>query len=423
MSPFALKEGGPQAGSFALGQMVYLNESNRQPDPGVKSYPALKSSKPIYGSVRFGQELDGADSGTPCDFVLDESGGTGKGYDRLYLDLSRRRDLSDAEPVTLQDKPQESARLNWNWITQQSIFNDIILPVPVAGPSGFNSELMPRLVWDKAGGGRLCFVNAKVHVGTIQVNGASFNVALGEDYSVGGRLDRPSAALHFRRIGGGWGERWWGADRLKAFHVVNGAFFKFSATASGDELTAAPYTGDLGFIELRPGARKLSKMEISGSLDGRDSTVPVGETEESGTLSPSKRYAVPVGDYRADYLGVTYGTLAIEMSYCYHSDGKPRDMARAARYPIAIRKGKPFILDFSNKPEVVFASPAKGIRLKTGDTLEVKAVLTDPKLDIMIRGLRNASTRGAWEDSSLDPKVVVTRADGTPVAEGLLPFG
>ncbi|MBN2315742.1 MAG: hypothetical protein JXM79_17570 [Sedimentisphaerales bacterium] len=64
-------------------------------------------------------------------------------------------------------------------------------------------------------------------------------------------------------------------------------------------------------------------------------------------------------------------------------------------------------------------------------------MLVDPKLDIMIRGLDDTSVkvdkenkdatgkvyRTVKRDKSLDPKVVITRADGQVVAEGVLPFG
>ena len=86
------------------------------------------------------------------------------------------------------------------------------------------------------------------------------------------------------------------------------------------------------------------------------------------------------------------------------------------------------MLDFSNKPDVMFASPAKDQRVKAGDELQVKAVLVDPKLDFMIRGLEDTTRPKATPESrgrnfSLDPKVLITRANGEKVAEGVMPFG
>ncbi|MBN2315008.1 MAG: hypothetical protein JXM79_13840 [Sedimentisphaerales bacterium] len=105
-------------------------------------------------------------------------------------------------------------------------------------------------------------------------------------------------------------------------------------------------------------------------------------------------------------------------------------------FGIQIREDKPFVFDFSNKPEVLFASPAKDCRIRLNEELTVKAVLIDPKLDIMIRGPTDTSRKKkrerssvdgrkytSWEQISLDPKVIIKRANGEKVAEGVMPFG
>ena len=68
-----------------------------------------------------------------------------------------------------------------------------------------------------------------------------------------------------------------------------------------------------------------------------------------------------------------------------------------------------------------------------GEELEVKAVLIDPKLDIMIRGLEDTTRKQTQtpdgrplnyqRNLSLDPKVLITRTNGEKVAEGVMPFG
>jgi hypothetical protein len=57
----------------------------------------------------------------------------------------------------------------------------------------------------------------------------------------------------------------------------------------------------------------------------------------------------------------------------------------------------------------------------------------DPKLDIMIRNLDDTSHKvtqdaagkalGYERNLSLDPQVIITRANGEKVAEGVMPFG
>jgi hypothetical protein len=117
---------------------------------------------------------------------------------------------------------------------------------------------------------------------------------------------------------------------------------------------------------------------------------------------------------------VQFGRLRITLSDNYHSDGRRRDLPGRARvYGIKIRKDKPFVLDFSNKPNVLFASPAKDQTFKPGDEVAMAAVLVDPVLDIMIRNLDD-TTQG---NQSLDPIVTITDASGKEVYTGKMPFG
>ena len=64
----------------------------------VKAYPAFVSKKPIYGSIHFNQDRKQPNSGQIVYFAVDESQGTGKGYDRLYFDANGDLDLRN-DPV------------------------------------------------------------------------------------------------------------------------------------------------------------------------------------------------------------------------------------------------------------------------------------------------------------------------------------
>ena len=85
-------------------------------------------------------------------------------------------------------------------------------------------------------------------------------------------------------------------------------------------------------------------------------------------------------------------------------------------FPIQIRKDKPFVLDLANKPEIYFARPEKDAVYKSGEEVRVIAILIDPVLDIMIRGLNE-------NNKSLDPMVTIADSNGKTVAEGPMPFG
>ena len=160
-------------------------------------------------------------------------------------------------------------------------------------------------------------------------------------------------------------------------------------------------------------------------MEAQNLAVPVGNLKADGWPETIRSCQLPVGDYFPTYLSLDFGRLRLAVSQTYHSDGKPRDRAgRAPVYGIKIRKDKPFVLGFANKPDVLFALPAKDHRVKLGDTLEVKAVLVDSEFDVMIRRISDTTRKDReGADLSLDPTVTVARANGEKVAEGVMPFG
>jgi len=422
-------------GNFLQGQRA---ECNDKPSPQVKAYPAFASKRPIYGSLHFYVDFKHPKAGPTIYFAVDESRGTGKGYDRLYFDANGDLDLRNDPVLKPQAHPPDGAELTYGGTKEQVIFD--CLPVNFDfGPAGVQPvQLMPRLlitVYDKEEYKQVSFVRTRLWMGDIKLGGVPYEARLGNDYAILGRFDQPGTVLVLgAKESSGSPELWWGADRLSAFHSVKGHFYTLSASPTGDQLTVHPYQGELGTFELEAGGRKLDKMTISGSVESTDRAVAVGGELADGSPKPGRNCALPVGDYRPNYLSMQYGRLHIGASFNYHSDGKPRDRGdRPDVYGITIRKDKPFVLDFSNKPDVMFASPAKDKRVKLGESLEVKAVLLDPKLDLMIRNLDDTTRKrdkdaegkplGYQRNVSLDPHVVITRANGEKVAEGVMPFG
>ncbi len=220
-------------------------------------------------------------------------------------------------------------------------------------------------------------------------------------------------------------------------HAISGKYCRFSTTPLGDKLFVKLYDGALGTFEVGTGGRDIKEISMRGSLRSQDSAVAVGGNLENGWPKSAQKCQIPSGDYLPAYITVKLGRLSIEVSNNYHADGKPRGGGSNKVYGINIREDKSYVFDLSNKPEVLFALPAKDQRVKLGEQLLVKAVLIDPKLDIMIRGLDDTTRKQKKEYAtsdgqkrtveqvmSLDPKVVITRAnDGEKIAEGVMPFG
>ena len=419
---------------FLRGQSTFCN---RRPHSQIK-YPAFKSEKPLYGSIDFAGRS--AESHTPggYHFAIDESAGTGKGYDRFYFDLNRDLDLTNDTPLASLQNPPKGALLRYPSIEQYVYFESFDVTFDF-DPGRRAIEIMPRLTIRQGGHSELCFVATKVRKGQIDIGGAGYYALLGYTYSVGGPFDQTSRTFYLiPKISTQDYPRWLGANQLRAMHKIGGTYYRFSATPAGDKLFVRPYDGDFGTFEVGAGGRDMyPEMTVQGSLCSEDMVVAVGGELEHGRLKSAKSCRLPVGDYLPWSLKITFGLLRITISKNYRSDGKLRDWSESPIfYGIKIRKDKPFVLDFSNKPEIMFVLLPNRHRVKLGGQLRVETDLIDPKLDIKIRYLEdiarkqkkeyvtsNGQKRTSKQFMSLQPKVLITRVNGEKVAEGVMPFG
>jgi len=254
----------------------------------------------------------------------------------------------------------------------------------------------------------------------VEIGGKEFDAYLGSK-------GRREFALVPKGASGDKAPRWWGASELNSLHLINGKYYGFSTNKSRDRLFVNEYSGQLGKLVAGKGDRDIASAQMSGSLRSTESAVAVGPvSEERGWSEKTSDCMLPVGDYLPAYMSFDYGRVSFSVSNNYHNDVQGRGTGdRPKVYGIKIRPDKPFILDYSNKPAVVFTTPAKDQRVKVGAEIKVEAVLIDPELDIMIRRLYETVSEGEGKSKkvSLDPKVVITRADGTEVANGVMPFG
>ncbi|MFH0945397.1 MAG: hypothetical protein V2A76_09395 [Planctomycetota bacterium] len=406
-----------------------------EPDAEVHAYPSRKSAEPFYGSIDFGPAAGGVRK-----YVIDESGGTGTGHDRLIIDLDQDLDLTNDAPLGPHPEPPVRAD-TYRDLMEQVCFQSFRVTCDY-GPAGERPvEVLPRLSVRASNDQpyrSMTFTATRAREGSLTLGDRCLKLYLGNARYAARPFDGPGTTLLISDEGGrGGSPHWWGGDQLRAMHRLDGQLYGFSATPLGDELTVRRYRGDLGTFELAAGDRKLEQFSMEGSLENERVAVAVGQTAEGSWNEPAASCRLPVGNYRPSYLDLEYGHLKISISFNYHADGKPRGYTdRSPVYAIEVRKDQPFILDFSTPPEVMFAAPAKEQRYRRGEAVEVLAVLTDPKLDIMFRRIydtsqttRKESTSAAGRTSisgrrvSLDPKVIITRASGEKIVEGTLPFG
>ena len=402
---------------FAFGAYA---QCQTEPDAKAERYPTFKSDKPLYGSLHVGGPAADLTVGCHYRFAIDESAGSGRGYDRMYIDMNLNGDLTDdgfCKPM--KDVP-EKALMRIGGSAKQVCFEPVKLRIAAGDDPSQGLEVMPRLLAYTPTRGYVMLTTTKVRAGTIRIGGDKFDVVLGHSRSIPGWFDHPDTGLYLFPANGS-GDRpvssWYGGDRLMAMHRSGDAYYRLAATPSGDKLFVWPYQGPFGILEIKAGERDVRRVVASGSLGSKNMVVSLTESLGGRSTSPSSSFRLPVGDYGISLLNITYDSLNCMILRNRHADGAPggRPQEGPPVHSIRIREDKPFVLDFSGTPQVVFASPGKDHRLKPGDELQVKAVLTDPSLDIMFRSVR-AGAR-------LEPKVAITRTNGQIVAEGVMPFG
>jgi hypothetical protein len=436
----------PELGN--CGQRMYLGfaktnflEDSTVPKKEVKKYPQIKAKKPLYGAVKFDYDYLKPESGVEYQFVIDATGSAG--YDRLYFDANRDLDLTNDPPITLSKEPWPAGL--WSYAAKDGLlFNEISAPMDFGPGYGVRPvKILPFVFMEKDEAGkeiaaRVMFLALSFHAGGIKIGDQRFDAVLAHQYSVSGRFDRPYTTLYLMAPGSNSPFEHWGGDAnaLSAYHFVNGKYYTIDATSVGDKLFVKPYTGELGTFKLGPGTREIKKMTVDGSLYSPERAVAIGFKD--GNREPVTQCQVPVGDYTVSYTRIDYGPLHMTISDNYHTDGIRQDRNKQRKFAVQIRKDKPFVLDFSNKPEILFAGPAKDSVFKPGDEVNVYAVLIDPVLDIMIRSINDTrqkaveeidlgdgkkETRVTDKNKSLDPVVTITDSSGKTVAEGPMPFG
>jgi len=260
---------------------------------------------------------------------------------------------------------------------------------------------------------------AKAREGLIQVGVTQCKVFLGYRVSGAGRFDLPTTTLYLlptdRPIR--YLPSWLGGQQLSSTYRCGDSFYRFSATAAGDKLFVRCYEGPLGTLQITPGGRQVREVSMTGSVGAPDTAVLVSDERDTRGPVPVPSCRLPVGDYYPSFLNITFDRLQFGVRRNYHADGQPRARLATRAQPgaLRIRAEQPFVLDFSGRPQVLFALPARDQRVQRGAELLVKGVLIDPALDAMFRYIR--------QDRQLDPKVVIQRADGEIVAQGAMPFG
>jgi hypothetical protein len=405
VSVFDSRERPPES---LFGQIIVCREA---PDANVLAYPAFQSDHPLHAQAPFPAPGEGRDKIIIYQLALDESGGTGRGYDRLYFDLNHDGDLTnDRIRVSREDPMKASAQRR---SSQTSVcFETVAVPLPFGLQDSRPVELLPRLVLWTNGPKFVGLLATKARQGVVQIGDRNSLVWLSHGVTVVGWFDHPQTTLYLAPVEKNLQPRSWNGAWLMATQKIDGTFYRFSATPAGDKLTVHPYTGPLGTLQARLAGKTVQRILVTGSLLAPTTTVPVAISISGGDFSdPGGFCKLPVGDYRINYLDAQFDGL----SFIVGASRGPDDESKA-EYGIAIRADRPFVLDFAGKPQVRFTAPPQERRIKPGQEVLIQALLVDPSLGILFRRIGREGV--IW-----DPQVTITRAGGEIVARGEMPFG
>ena len=272
--------------------------------PSLKGKPKFASESPLYGYVWLRAYTE---HGREILLALDESKGTGKGCDTIYLDINGNRDLSDDPPVSAQKIEKEEKFTHIEFIRVASIPVNKLFP----GVTNTNPvEMDINLVYDVSDDGKSaeCWGNVWLRGhwrGEVNTNKGKISFRLA-DFSRNGRYDDRIALL-------GLPKKYQMGDQVLFDWDANGEFptasrpnpsiegywfssgvsiagklYVLTTSRSGDKLKVAHYTeptAKLSFKVLRIGKVPITVkgIQVAGNTglywlppDGAPLQVPTG---------------------------------------------------------------------------------------------------------------------------------------------------
>ncbi|UCE48362.1 MAG: hypothetical protein JSW47_22545, partial [Phycisphaerales bacterium] len=382
------------------------------------------SDKPFYGRTTFDMSMVRYGCGIDYHFAVDESAGTGKGYDRLYFDANHDRDLTNDGVLGPMDAPPAKRPVMGRPGGHQVVFDYLELDLdrgPEKPPAPV--KVMPRLTLMSVGStahAMVSFVTPTARKGQIKLGSQEFDAVLSQ-MTISGTYASPTTALFM-------GETPTAMPLLCGWRKVDGTFYTFSSTPSGDRLTVTPYTGPFGGLEVSaPGTGGKSGTAELGYLIGENAMLDISKCRtDDGKLR------IPVGDYRPFRLALRIGDLRVGFGLTMPSAGEAP--VGPPKFPIKIRENQPCVMNLGSDPEIVFRSPAAGQRFKVGSEIKVEAVVNDPAVGASLSALDDTTRKtGAamkmpdgteyQRFQSIDPMVTITNSAGERVAQGKMPFG
>jgi len=415
LEPFSILEyDGPLKYSLRMGQPVLAEP--QAPSPKVRAYPPLKSDKPVYGLVALGAHPFDTSSGHPFHFVIDESGGTGSGYDRLVFDQNGDLDLSNDPAIGKDADPPKGLGME-GFPGAQVVFDafDVVLN-PDKGQvrkqrvipqyQGFQDQHI------------VSFLAPTGRKGRIKIGSQAHDCILVQSVIAGG-FDSVWIACHLD----GQSQ---GLDVLGYWPYIDGAFHMRSVDRAGTKLTVHPYTGPLGSFAVGAPAGISGDVAVGmGWIMGEDRIIDLMKCPKQGG-----KVQVPVGDYRPIQLAVNHRQTRVTLRVATPDPTLERASAPAS---IRVRETGGIAFGFPELKDVHFKWAQGRVRFKAGDEVKVEASIGNFETGLALGGLEDLTKLKQTLKlpdgtdykmyASIDPRIVIKNAKGERVAQGKMPFG
>ena len=393
-----------------------------EPLKEVKAYPSFKSKKPFYGKVEFDGSLIRYGVGIDYHFALDEAGGTGKGYDRLYFDANRDLDLTNDVVLSPMKEPAIQQTLSKGRGRNNVAFDYLEFDLDRGpGKRPVPLKIIPQLTIWSSTSPMVSFTLPTVRRGKIRLGSKEFAAVLSQAFMITGGYDRSMAGLHLTKTRRA-------LPFLCGWHELDGTFYTFSATPSGDKLTVTPYTGPFGVLDVVAGDPnvKTARVEL-GYLVSEDVMIDIGDCP-----SIDGKLKVPVGEYRPLHLGLRLDDLRVRLVMKMPQTVEAQ--TKSPKFVIKISEDKPCEINLAGKPDIVFQTPAANERLKVGSEIKVKAAVHDRTMDSSLVALEDSTQKIGQSIKlsngteyqryrSINPTIKIVNSSGKCVAEGKMPFG
>lgn len=319
-------------------QSIYgkRNYDGDQAKSRMRKLPKLASRRAKFAAVSFDGDTD---AGLLC-YILDESRGTNKGYDIIYVDANRNLDLTDDKPVKIASDPGQRTSTPWIEVrSHQGPKNGEHAANPVKAGFRVNSYrgnthvgLTRKGSWK----GTIDTNKGKVLFASVDTNA---NGIYGEPLIIGDDLEIRARGCDMLYAELADGKRlnldYWGSYNMRPGTVlVAGKLYTVRVNKIGSKITVAPYTGPVGKLlvsadAMKPAPGKVTEYTIVGksgyyTLEGCD----------------GKPLILPVGKYK-----VFSGTVSLK-----RKDGASLDLQCSVPGEYVVKTGKQTVISVGGKP-------------------------------------------------------------------------